>query len=106
MTPVGTSRFRSRALKALRFPLAVPPEEIHSPFEGQQAYYGTYDVSEATQTITLRIEYSLLPDWTGDVQERGFEFADEGLVLSTELSPPVDEENAGTFLYQQWERAV
>jgi hypothetical protein len=45
-------------------------EENKAIMEGVQSYFGTYMVDEATKTVTLRIESSAFPNWTGTDQKR------------------------------------
>jgi lipocalin-like protein len=47
-------------------------EENRAIVSGSVAAFGTYSVNEADQTITLHVEGSTFPNWTGSDQKRPF----------------------------------
>ena len=78
------------------------PEEIKAAFEGYVAYYGTYDVDEATGQLTHHVEGSLFPNWVGEDQIRLYQFQDGRLSLTT---LPFVGKRAQLTLTLTWERA-
>jgi Lipocalin-like domain len=46
------------------------PAEIKAAFEGELTHFGSYSVDEATKSVTLRIESSSYPNWSGTTQKR------------------------------------
>ena len=50
--------------------MKATPEELKATIEGMISYFGTYSVSEADKTITLKTEGSSFPNWTGADQKR------------------------------------
>ena len=51
-------------------PMKTTPEENKAVMEGSIAYFGTYTVDEATETISLRVEASTFPNQVGSEQKR------------------------------------
>ena len=51
------------------------------------AYFGTYEVDEATRTITHHIIGSAFPNWAGTVQRRFYELDHDRLRLTTPALP-------------------
>jgi hypothetical protein len=49
---------------------AGTPEENKAVLEGSLAFFGTYSVSEADQVLTLHLEASTFPNWSGTGQKR------------------------------------
>lgn len=49
--------------------------------DGYLAYWGTYEVDEAKQLITIHIEGCLRPGWIGVDQHRYYELAPNGDVV-------------------------
>lgn len=66
-------------------PLATSEAEVRAAFGGYTAYYGTYSVNTAEQTITHNIEAALLPNWAGTSQKRQYEFDGKYLTLKGPL---------------------
>jgi hypothetical protein len=60
--------------------LAASEAEVRAAFGGYVAYYGTYSVNPAEQTIIHHLEAALLPNWVGTDQRRHYEF--DGKVLT------------------------
>ena len=46
------------------------PAENKAAVEGSNSHYGTYAVDAASKTITLKVEGSSYPNWTGTEQKR------------------------------------
>jgi hypothetical protein len=77
------------------------PAEIKAAFEGYSAYYGTYEIDEATSTVTHHITGSLFPNRKGTDQVRSFKLSGNRLTLST---PPMligGEEVKATLIWQR-----
>ena len=55
------------------------PEENKAAVQGSIAQFGRYTINEAEHTITLNIEYSSYPNWTGTQQTRPFTIAGDEL---------------------------
>lgn len=79
------------------------PEEIKEAFEGYFAYFGRYEVNEAEQTITHRVQGSLFPNWIGQDQVRYFEFSGSRMTLRSTPSQIENNTMTGTFV---WERVT
>ncbi len=76
-------------------------EEIKKAFEGYIAYYGTYEVDEASGRFIHHVKNSLFPNWIGDVQTRFFELEGERLRLNTE---PIKGAKGDLTVTLLWER--
>jgi hypothetical protein len=50
------------------------PDESNSVVQGSIAYYGTYTIDEATRVITVKVEGSTFPNFTGGTQTRILSF--------------------------------
>lgn len=77
------------------------PAEIRAAFDGFQAYFGTYEVDEAKQTVMHHIVGSLFPNWEGTSQTRLVELSGNRLTLST---PPMTEVGMTVLAVLVWER--
>ena len=55
------------------------PEENKASVQGSIAYFGTYDVNGADKTLTMHVEGSTFPNWTGTVQTRTIELSGDEL---------------------------
>jgi len=62
--------------------LATSDEALNN-FQNYIAYFGTYEIDEATQTITHNVSGALFKNWEGDRQERFYKFDANQLHLST-----------------------
>lgn len=62
------------------------PEETKAAVTGYEAYFGTFEVHEDSQSIVHHVEGSLFPNWIGSDQLRFYEFCDGRLILTT---PPI-----------------
>jgi hypothetical protein len=51
------------------------PEDNKAVVAGSIAYFGTYDVNEADKLLTMHLEGSTFPNWTGTDQKRTIELA-------------------------------
>jgi hypothetical protein len=68
-------------------------------YSGCLAYFGTYEVDG--DTVVHRIDVSLYPNWSGDVQARPFTYDGRELVLKT---PPVSGPNGTVVNEITWAR--
>jgi hypothetical protein len=50
------------------------PDENNSIVQGSIAYYGSYSIDEATRVITVNVEGSTFPNFTGGTQTRILSF--------------------------------
>lgn len=57
------------------------PEEKLAAFDSYSSYCGSYEVKH--DKIIHHIELSLFPNWSGEAQDRYFEFAGDRLTLRT-----------------------
>lgn len=57
--------------------------EVRAAFEGHDAYFGTYTIDQATQTVTHYVVGASYPNWIGSDQLRHFKFDGSRLLLST-----------------------
>ena len=64
----------------------APEDELRNAVTGFVAYFGTFDIDEATHTVIHHLQASLFPSWVGTDLERNFHFEGRSLVL-TRLSP-------------------
>ena len=66
-------------------------EEVRDAVTGFVAYFGTFDVEEATQTVVHHVEASLTPSWVGTDLKRTFRF-DAGRLVLTRPAPDSSDE--------------
>jgi hypothetical protein len=59
------------------------PAEIITAFEGQNAYFGLFDVDDAKGIVTHHVKCSSFPNWVGQDNVRYFQFSDNHLILRT-----------------------
>ena len=52
-------------------------------FNGYLGYFGTYEFDEKNSQVFHRVAGSTLAHWVGSVQQRGYEFIAEKLILSS-----------------------
>jgi hypothetical protein len=76
---------------------AASAEEIREAVTGFVAYFGTYEVDDASQTVTHLVEASLEPSWVGTSLKRRFRWDGARLVLTRAVPDTTDE--------LVWERA-
>ncbi len=65
--------------------LAETPADAKAAIDSYIAYFGDYVVDNKKMVVIHRVKGSLIPNWTGTDQVRGFEFwGDDRLVLTTD----------------------
>jgi hypothetical protein len=70
--------------------LAVAPaqwgaQEVRSAYAGYIAYFGTYEVNAAGDSVVHHVHGALNPGWVGGDQVRRMRFDGDLLILSTEV---------------------
>ena len=60
-------------------------QQVRSAYAGYIAYFGTYEVNDAGDTVMHHVQGSLNPGWVGGTQVRRMRFDGERLVLSTHV---------------------
>jgi len=76
---------RSTVAPGITFGAGTPGcDEIRAAAEGFIAYYGRFDIDEATKTVTHHVEACLVPSWVGTDLKRTYRFKAKHLVLSVE----------------------
>jgi hypothetical protein len=60
-------------------------QQVRSAYAGYIAYFGTYEVSPAGETVMHHVQGALNPGWVGGTQVRRMRFDGELLVLSTHV---------------------
>lgn len=60
-------------------------QQVRSAYAGYIAYFGTYEVNDAGDTVMHHVQGSLNPNWVGGTQVRRMRFDGELLVLSTQV---------------------
>ena len=60
-------------------------QQVRSAYAGYIAYFGTYEVNEAEDTVVHHVHGALNPGWVGGDQVRRMRFDGDLLVLSTEV---------------------
>ena len=76
---------------------AASVEEIREAVTGFVAYFGSYEVDDASQTVAHHVEASLVPSWVGTSLKRHFRWDGARLVLTRAVP--------GTTHELVWERA-
>ena len=66
-------------------------EELRDAVTGFVAYFGTFDIDEATQTVIHHVEASLSPSWVGTDLKRRFRFDADRLILIRPAQDSSDE---------------
>jgi hypothetical protein len=64
----------------------APEHELRNIVTGFVSYFGTFDVDQASRSVTHHVEASLVPSWVGTDLKRNFHFEGSSLVL-TRVSP-------------------
>ena len=77
-------------------------DEVRAAFEGYVAYYGTYEVDEASGLMRHQVEGSFFPNWIGEQQIREFEFTEDGRLELRTL--PIKGSRADLTVVLLWER--
>jgi hypothetical protein len=60
-------------------------QEVRSAYAGYIAYFGTYEVTPAEDTVIHHVDGALNPGWVGSDQVRRMRFEGELLILSTDV---------------------
>jgi hypothetical protein len=60
-------------------------QQVRSAYAGYIAYFGTYQVNDAGDTVVHRVEGALNPGWVGGAQVRRLKFDGDLLILSTQV---------------------
>ncbi len=60
-------------------------QDVRSAYAGYIAYFGTYEVSEAGDTVVHHVHGALNPSWVGGDQVRRLRFEGDLLILSTDV---------------------
>jgi lipocalin-like protein len=74
-------------------------EENKAVVQGSLAHFGTYTVSESDRSLTLHVESSSFPNWTGTEQKRTFTIASDELKWITPAA------SGGGLAELVWKRA-
>jgi hypothetical protein len=61
-------------------------EQIRAILAGYIAYFGTFEIDEASRTVVHHIEASLVPSWVGTGLRRAYEFGDRSQLILTATS--------------------
>jgi hypothetical protein len=69
----------------------APNEELRDAVTGFVAYFGSYEIEEATQKVVHHVEASLSPSWVGTDMKRGFRF-DAGRLILIRPAPDSSDE--------------
>ena len=72
---------RTPPVQPFASPNAPTAEEVRAAYAGFAAYYGTYTVDGAARTVTIRVEGSNMPSYTGTDQMRPFRVDGDTLTL-------------------------
>ncbi len=64
-------------------------EEIRDAVSGFIAYFGTFDVDEAAQTVIHHVQACLVPSWVGTDLKRAYRFTANRLVLTATAATSV-----------------
>ena len=65
-------------------------EEIREAAGGFAAYFGTFEVDEAAQTVIHHVEAALVPSWVGTDLKRNYRFEGNRLVLTATSASVLD----------------
>ena len=60
-------------------------QDVRSAYAGYIAYFGTYEVNEAADTVVHHVHGALNPGWVGGRQVRRLRFDGDLLILSTDV---------------------
>jgi hypothetical protein len=91
--------------KANRPRLAVPDwliaadAEISAAARGFFAYCGSYELQKGS--VSHRIDFSLIPNWIGEVFVRSVEFGEDTITLSTPPTPVEGRMQVATLVWQR-----
>jgi hypothetical protein len=79
----------------------VTPDEAREAFLGYVAYFGMYAVNEEEGTFTIRVEGSLLPNWTGTEQKRWARVDGDRATFTAPASPSALGALTPTFVFRR-----
>jgi Lipocalin-like domain len=86
-TPMATWPGRSCAPAAAKWRLVNGgAQQVRSAYAGYIAYFGTYEVNDAGDTVVHHVQGALNPGWVGGDQVRSMRFDGDLLVLSTDVA--------------------
>lgn len=60
-------------------------QEVRAAYAGYIAYFGTYEVNDAGDTVVHHVQGSLIPGWVGGRQVRRMRLEEDLLILSAEV---------------------
>lgn len=60
-------------------------QEVRAAYAGYIAYFGTYEVNDAQDTVVHHVHGSLIPGWVGGHQVRRMRFDGDLLILSARV---------------------
>jgi hypothetical protein len=60
-------------------------QQVRSAYAGYIAYFGTYEVNDAGDTVLHHVQGALNPGWVGGTQVRRMRFDGDLLILSTKV---------------------
>ncbi len=63
------------------------PEENATVVRMTESFFGTYSVDEADQTITLRLEHAMFPNWDGSDRKHKVVFKGAEMLTTGPLTP-------------------
>jgi hypothetical protein len=61
-------------------------QQVRSAYAGYIAYFGTYELNEAEDTVVHHVQGALNPGWVGGTQVRRVRFDGDKLILSTQVA--------------------
>ena len=64
----------------------APDSEIREAVAGYAAYFGTFDIAPATQTVIHHVQAALVPSWVGTDLRRAYRFSGNRLSLTASLA--------------------
>ncbi len=76
--------------------ITVSADELRETAAGFQSYFGTFDLDEASNTVTHHVQASLVPSWVGTDLKRTYKFSSNRLALRAAY--------LGGFIDLIWER--
>lgn len=72
---------RMPAVQPFQAPAAPTEQEVRDAFSAFAAYYGSYTIDAAASSVTIQVEGSNLPSYTGSRQVRRFQIENDTLTL-------------------------
>jgi hypothetical protein len=80
-----------QVMRPERAPIARSERGIHNlraAYSGYIAYFGTYELNEAGDTVVHHVHAALNPEWVGGRQVRRLRFDGELLILQADMQRP------------------